>query len=106
MHLQRARCTRARPPVAAVPVPRFRSGRATLRCSPLTMYPCSTSQAEREAREEKEKKRAENREKGMSYQVITNMKKIKKMSKKQLRQIKKADTSGVAPKQYGSAATK
>ena len=29
---------------------------------------------------------------------ISNMKKIKKMSKKQLRQIKKADTSGVKPK--------
>ena len=42
----------------------------------------------------------------MQYQVITNMKKIKKMSKKQLRNIKKADTSGVAPKQYGSAAAK
>ena len=31
---------------------------------------------------------------------ITNTKKIKKMSKKQLRMIKKADTSGVAPKIY------
>ena len=33
--------------------------------------------------------------------MITNTAKIKKMSKKQLRMIKKADTSGVAPKVYG-----
>jgi hypothetical protein len=31
---------------------------------------------------------------------ISNTAKIKKMSKKQLRQIKKADTTGVAPKVY------
>lgn len=40
---------------------------------------------------------------GQQYQVITNTAKIKKMSKKQLRQIKKADTTGVAPKIYGKA---
>lgn len=57
--------------------------------------------AEREAREAKEARKKENKEKGQQYQVITNTAKIKKMSKKQLRQIKKADTSGVAPKQYG-----
>ena len=40
----------------------------------------------------------ENKERGLQYQVITNTAKIKKMSKKQLRSIKKADTSGVKPK--------
>ena len=54
--------------------------------------------AEREAREEKEAKKKENKERGLQYQVITNTAKIKKMSKKQLRSIKKADTSGVKPK--------
>jgi hypothetical protein len=37
----------------------------------------------------------------MTYQVITNTSKIKKMSRKQLRLVKKADTSGVKPKIYG-----
>ena len=53
------------------------------------------------AEEAREARKKENKEKGQQYQVITNTAKIKKMSKKQLRQIKKADTSGVAPKQYG-----
>ena len=53
---------------------------------------------ERERREEREQKKKENQERGMQYQVITNTSKIKKMSKKQLRLIKKADTSGVVPK--------
>merc|ERR1719198_2629427 len=48
---------------------------------------------ERARREEKEKKKKENRIKGSSYQVITNTSKIKKMSKKQLKSIRKADTS-------------
>ena len=56
--------------------------------------------AEREEREEREKRKAENKEKGQQYQVISDTSKIKKMSKKQLRLIKKADTSGVAPKVY------
>ena len=56
--------------------------------------------AEREEREAREKRKKENKEKGLQYQVITNASKIKKMSKKQLRLIKKADTSGVAPKKY------
>lgn len=66
--------------------------------------PCA--QAEREQREEKERKKKENQDKGVSHQVITNTAKIKKMSKKQLRNIKKADTSGVAPKQYGGISKK
>jgi len=62
--------------------------------------------AEREQREEKERKKKENQDKGVSHQIITNTAKIKKMSKKQLRNIKKADTSGVAPKQYGGISKK
>ena len=58
---------------------------------------------EREQREERERKKKENQERGIQYQVITNTSKIKKMSKKQLRTIKKADTTGVAPKQYASS---
>ena len=58
----------------------------------------SRSQEDRERRQERERKKKENKEKGLQYQVISDTKKIKKMSKKQLRQIKKADTSGVAPK--------
>uniref|UniRef100_A0A7S3APR3 Coiled-coil domain-containing protein 86 n=1 Tax=Haptolina ericina TaxID=156174 RepID=A0A7S3APR3_9EUKA len=54
--------------------------------------------AEREAREAKEKKKEENMARGQQYQVISDTSKIKKMSKKQLRNIKKADTSGVKPK--------
>ena len=56
---------------------------------------------ERERIEAKKKKKEENRERGMTYQVITNTSKIKKMSRKQLRLIKKSDTSGVKPKIYG-----
>ena len=56
---------------------------------------------ERERIEAKKKKKEENRERGMTYQVITNTSKIKKMSRKQLRLVKKADTSGVKPKIYG-----
>ena len=59
------------------------------------------ARAAREEREAREARKKENKEKGQQYQVITNTSKIKKMSKKQLRNIKKADTSGVAPKQYG-----
>ena len=59
---------------------------------------CAHPQEERERREAREKKKQENKERGLQYQVITNTSKIKKMSKKQLRSIKKADTSGVAPK--------
>lgn len=71
-------------------------------CFALTDAYLLALQEERERREAKEKKKQENRERGLQYQVITNSSKIKKMSKKQLRQIKKADTSGVAPKVYGS----
>ena len=67
---------------------------------PLRFGSC---QEERERREAKEKRKQENKERGFQYQVITNTSKIKKMSKKQLRQIKKADTTGVAPKVYGSS---
>ena len=66
------------------------------------LEPCA-AQEEREAREEREKRKQENKEKGVQYQVISNTSKIKKMSKKQLRLIKKADTSGVAPKVYDKA---
>ena len=62
--------------------------------------------AEREHREMREKQKEENKEKGQQYQVISNTAKIKKMSKKQLRLIKKADTSGVAPKVYGKSVAK
>ena len=55
-------------------------------------------QAELEEGLREEKKKEENREKGLQYQVITNTSKIKKMSRKQLKQIRKADTSGVKPK--------
>ena len=61
---------------------------------------------ERERREAKEKRKEENRLKGVQYQVITNTQKLKKMSKKQLRLIKKADTSGVAPKIYSKKVAK
>ena len=58
--------------------------------------------AEREARLAKEEKKKADIERGQPYQIITNTAKIKKMSKKQLRTIKKADTSGVKPKVYKS----
>lgn len=46
--------------------------------------------AERRERQlEKERRRAENQLKGASYQVISDPTKLKKMTKKQLRQIKK-----------------
>ena len=61
----------------------------------------TTKRAEREERERREALKKERKEKGVQYQVITNTAKIKKMSKKQLRQMKKADTSGVEPKVYG-----
>ena len=61
---------------------------------------CATAQAARAAREEKAKRKEENKKKGQQYQVISNVKKIKKMSKKQLRMLSKADTTGVAPKVY------
>ncbi|KAL3926553.1 MAG: hypothetical protein SGPRY_003247, partial [Prymnesium sp.] len=54
--------------------------------------------SEREQRLEKEKKKEENRAKGQQYQVITDTSKLKKMSKKQLKLVKKADTTGVKPK--------
>eukprot|EP00308_Calcidiscus_leptoporus_P026891 CAMPEP_0119377710 /NCGR_PEP_ID=MMETSP1334-20130426/46286_1 /TAXON_ID=127549 /ORGANISM="Calcidiscus leptoporus, Strain RCC1130" /LENGTH=124 /DNA_ID=CAMNT_0007396713 /DNA_START=8 /DNA_END=382 /DNA_ORIENTATION=+ len=58
----------------------------------------ASKRAEREARQAKEKKKEENKLKGLQYQVINNTSKIKKMSKKQLRLIRKMDTTGVAPK--------
>lgn len=46
--------------------------------------------AERRERQlEKQRRRAENELKGASYQVISDPTKLKKMSKKQLRQVKK-----------------
>uniref|UniRef100_A0A7S4C5K7 Coiled-coil domain-containing protein 86 n=1 Tax=Chrysotila carterae TaxID=13221 RepID=A0A7S4C5K7_CHRCT len=53
----------------------------------------SVKQEERKRREEKEKKKEENKQKGMQYQVISNTSKIKKMSKRQLKNIKKMDTT-------------
>ena len=43
----------------------------------------------REKREAKQKRRAENEIKGAQYQVIADPKKLKKMSKKQLRSVKR-----------------
>merc|ERR1712129_334580 len=54
----------------------------------------------RAAREAKALRKKENEQKGMSYQVITDTKKIKKMSKKQLKSISKMDTTGVKPKVF------
>lgn len=48
-----------------------------------------TKRAERAEREAREARKQENRERGLQYQVISDTKKIKKMSKKQLRLIKK-----------------
>ena len=62
--------------------------------------------AEREMREAREQKKKENKDRGLPYQVISNTSKIKKMSKKQLRNIRKADTTGVAPKVYGAVTKK
>ena len=56
--------------------------------------------AARAAREAKALRKKENEQKGMSYQVITDTKKIKKMSKKQLKSISKMDTTGVKPKVF------
>mmetsp|Transcript_46196 Transcript_46196/g.76391 ORF Transcript_46196/g.76391 Transcript_46196/m.76391 type:complete len:116 (+) Transcript_46196:38-385(+) len=47
----------------------------------------------RERRLAKEKKKEENKLKGQQYQVITNTSKLKKMNKKQLRLIRKMDTT-------------
>eukprot|EP00187_Rhodella_violacea_P007960 CAMPEP_0174893932 /NCGR_PEP_ID=MMETSP0167-20121228/8652_1 /TAXON_ID=38298 /ORGANISM="Rhodella maculata, Strain CCMP736" /LENGTH=130 /DNA_ID=CAMNT_0016132863 /DNA_START=50 /DNA_END=442 /DNA_ORIENTATION=- len=49
-------------------------------------------EAEKKRIEEKRKRKAENELKGSKFQVITNMSKIKKMSKKQRRQL----TTGTA----------
>ena len=59
---------------------------------------------EKARREERDRRRKENEFKTSSFQQI-NGEKIKKMSKKQLRLVKKADTSGVAPKIYGSSSS-
>ena len=45
--------------------------------------------AKRERAVEKQRRRAENELKGASYQVISNPEKLKRMTKKQLRQVKK-----------------
>lgn len=60
----------------------------------------SEKRAARAAREAKALRKKENQEKGLSYQVISNTKKIKKMSKKQLKSISKMDTTGVKPKVF------
>jgi rRNA-processing protein CGR1 len=50
-------------------------------------------EAERLRREAKEKRRAENELKGTTYQVLKNPETIKKMNKKQLRQVKKTQVN-------------
>merc|ERR1719149_149718 len=50
-----------------------------------------------ERREEKEKRKEENKAKGLQYQVISDSRKLKKMSRKQLKLIRKADTTGPKP---------
>lgn len=59
--------------------------------------------AERERIEAKRKRREENRQRtGSKLQLISDPRKIKKMSKKNLRTIITADTTGVAPVDKGA----
>jgi hypothetical protein len=51
------------------------------------------NQGEKKDREEKKRRREENELKNVQYQIITNSKKLKVMSKKQKRQIMKVDVS-------------
>lgn len=55
----------------------------------------------RERIEEKRRRREENRRNSGKLQIIRNPAKIKRMSKRQLRNIVTADTTGVAPEHKG-----
>ena len=83
----RAGCACPRDRARLRPTRRGRRGRVLTR-------PAHVAQADRELREAREKKKEENKARGLQYQIITDSRKLKRMSKKQLRQVKKADTTG------------